>query len=55
MRRFVPLAVTLGLLAGPAVASDPADWPALLSQAQGQTVYWNAWGGAAATNDFIRW
>ncbi|ARC89404.1 ABC transporter substrate-binding protein [Rhodovulum sp. MB263] len=59
MRRFAPLAVTLGLLASPApssdLASDPADWPALLAEAEGQTVYWNAWGGAAATNDFIRW
>ncbi|MBL3569190.1 ABC transporter substrate-binding protein [Rhodovulum sulfidophilum] len=49
-----------GLLTGlaqPALAAgpDPADWPAVLAEARGQTVYWNAWGGAAATNDFIRW
>src|SRR5690606_16636947 len=25
---------------------DPADWDQVLQQAQGQTVYFNAWGGA---------
>jgi putative thiamine transport system substrate-binding protein len=34
---------------------DPADWPAVLDEARGQTVYWNAWGGSTTTNDFIAW
>lgn len=34
---------------------DPADWDAVQSAAQGQTVYWNAWGGSSTTNDFIAW
>ena len=35
--------------------TDPADWPAVLEAADGQTVYWNAWGGSTTTNDFIAW
>lgn len=34
---------------------DPADWDAVLAEAQGQTVYWSAWGGSTTTNDFIAW
>ncbi|MEC8628715.1 MAG: ABC transporter substrate-binding protein [Pseudomonadota bacterium] len=33
----------------------PADWDSILSAAEGQTVYWNAWGGSTVTNDFIAW
>lgn len=44
------------LVASPVLAEpDPADWDGVLNQARGQTVYWNAWGGATATNAFIRW
>ena len=44
------------LLATPAAAdTDPADWPAVEAAARGQTVYWHAWGGSTATNDFIGW
>lgn len=50
------LAVALGLAAAPAVAQvDPADWRSVLDAAEGQTVYWHAWGGSAPTNDFIAW
>lgn len=46
----------LCLAPGLAVAqTDPADWDAVLEAANGQTVYWNAWGGSDATNDFISW
>lgn len=40
-----------------AVAADPnpADWDAVVAEADGQTVYWNAWGGSTNTNDFIAW
>jgi putative thiamine transport system substrate-binding protein len=34
---------------------DPTDWDAVLAEANGQTVYWNAWGGSTTTNDFIAW
>ncbi|TVQ53562.1 MAG: ABC transporter substrate-binding protein [Rhodobacteraceae bacterium] len=43
-------------LAAPAFASpDPADWPAVLAEARGQTVYWHAWGGSPEVNDYIAW
>ncbi|MFD1508462.1 ABC transporter substrate-binding protein [Lacimonas salitolerans] len=46
----------LALLPGLAWAEpDPADWDAVLEQARGQTVYWNAWGGSTTTNAFIGW
>ncbi|TCO72346.1 ABC transporter substrate-binding protein [Rhodovulum euryhalinum] len=55
--RSIMFPAALGLaLAAPALADpDPADWPSVLAEARGQTVYWHAWGGATATNDFIRW
>ena len=34
---------------------DPANWDAVLDEAKGQTVYWNAWGGSPTTNAFIEW
>lgn len=51
------LAVLAALLAPvPAFADiDPANWDAVTSEAEGQTVYWNAWGGSTTTNDFIAW
>lgn len=53
MRALIALALALPL---PAFAQpDPADWPAVLEEAKGQTVYWNAWGGSTTTNDFIAW
>ncbi|SEL52335.1 putative thiamine transport system substrate-binding protein [Roseivivax marinus] len=33
----------------------PSDWDAVTEAADGQTVYWHAWGGSTATNDFIVW
>ncbi|MHC0054439.1 ABC transporter substrate-binding protein [Actibacterium sp. D379-3] len=49
-------AFALAALTAPALADpDPADWNGVLAEARGQTVYWNAWGGSTATNDFIRW
>ncbi|MDZ4096799.1 MAG: ABC transporter substrate-binding protein [Paracoccaceae bacterium] len=48
----LPLLAALSLtLATPALA----DWQETLAAARGQTVYWNAWGGDARTNDFITW
>ncbi|WP_433924611.1 ABC transporter substrate-binding protein [Vreelandella sp. 21] len=43
-------------LALPAIAApDPNDWDAVLQAAEGQTVYWNAWGGDSRTNRYIAW
>ena len=53
--KYLPLMAAL-LAPLPALAqTDPADWPEVVAQADGQTVYWNAWGGSTTTNDFIAW
>jgi putative thiamine transport system substrate-binding protein len=50
---LLPL-VALGLSALPASAApDPRDWNAVVAQARGQTVYFNAWGGEPRINAFI--
>ena len=50
------LPLIVALAASPAFADpDPADWNAVLAEAEGQTVYWHAWGGSTTTNDFIAW
>ena len=33
----------------------PADWTAVLDEARGETVYWNAWGGSENINAYIEW
>ncbi|QBF30850.1 ABC transporter substrate-binding protein [Thalassococcus sp. S3] len=58
MTRKTKLATFVALVtwALPATADpDPTNWAAILEEAQGQTVYWHAWGGSTATNDFIAW
>ena len=52
-RLIVGLGLSLATAAG--AAPDPKNWDAVQEEASGQTVYWNAWGGSTATNDFIRW
>src|SRR6056297_2257231 len=51
------LAILVALLAPvPALADiDPSNWDAVTTEAEGQTVFWNAWGGSTTTNDFIAW
>jgi putative thiamine transport system substrate-binding protein len=50
------VAFALISLAEPAVATpDPQEWESVLDAADGQTVYWNAWGGDARTNRYIAW
>ena len=34
---------------------DPANWQSVLDDARGETVYWNAWGGADNINAYIAW
>lgn len=53
----LPLLASAAMLAATAAFAtpDPADWDAVLAEADGQSVYWNAWGGSTTTNDFIAW
>jgi putative thiamine transport system substrate-binding protein len=53
--RLIAAALALPMLTTPALADgpDPANWDAVLSEARGQTVYWNAWGGDERINAFI--
>jgi len=59
LKHLAGLALAAGLFALPLQAEtpqpNPANWPAVLAEARGQTVYWNAWGGSTTTNDFIAW
>ncbi|MEM7497027.1 MAG: ABC transporter substrate-binding protein [Pseudomonadota bacterium] len=53
---FAPLLGAAPATAEPATAEpDPADWPAVLAEAEGQTVYWHAWGGDQRINAYIEW
>ncbi|WP_244490241.1 ABC transporter substrate-binding protein [Rhizobium sp. Root483D2] len=39
----------------PAMATDAANWDQVLSDARGETVYFNAWGGSANINAYMQW
>ena len=47
------LSVVTSLTAFYAMASS--DWQQTVKQAQGQTIYFNAWGGSETINDYIEW
>jgi putative thiamine transport system substrate-binding protein len=49
--RLALIATLAVLITSPA----QADWADTLAEANGQTVYWNAWGGDGRTNAFIEW
>ena len=49
----VVLTVGFVLLVGGRIHAG--DWEAVLETAKGQTVYFNAWGGADGINDYILW
>ncbi|MGC3874728.1 ABC transporter substrate-binding protein [Halomonas sp. GXIMD04776] len=55
--RFLPPLIVLlsGSSALQAQVLDLDDWASIEAKAKGQTVYWNAWGGDANTNDYINW
>lgn len=40
-----------------AAFADPESqiWEMVVKEAEGQTVYWNAWGGSTQINDYIAW
>ncbi|MCB9958528.1 MAG: ABC transporter substrate-binding protein [Rhodospirillaceae bacterium] len=39
----------------PVTGPDDPRWQAIVQQARGQTVYFNAWGGSDRINDYIAW
>lgn len=52
------MVLALPLAFGVALAQAPADdlsWDEVVAAAAGQKIYFNAWGGAPAINDYIRW
>ena len=57
LRSALPVFALAATLATPAFAADPdpSDWPAVLAEAEGQTVYFNAWGGSENINDYLDW
>ncbi len=52
MALLAPLALAT---IGPAMATDAANWEQVLTEARGETVYFNAWGGSANINAYIQW
>ncbi|WGH78448.1 ABC transporter substrate-binding protein [Jannaschia ovalis] len=54
-RQLLTAALTAALALPAAAQTDPSDWDAVTAAADGQTVYWHAWGGSTTTNDFIAW
>ncbi|ALM53498.1 ABC transporter substrate-binding protein [Halomonas huangheensis] len=51
-------AIGIALLSTSAIANTRVlseDWQEVEQQAQGQSVYWNAWGGDANVNAYIEW
>jgi putative thiamine transport system substrate-binding protein len=57
MSIFAASMTAIALSFNPAMADnvDPSDWASVLDQAKGQTVYFNAWGGAPNINAYIDW
>ena len=59
--RFVPVLTAafaaLSICAGATLAADPdpRNWDAVIAEAKGQTVYFNAWGGDTQINDYVAW
>lgn len=40
----------------PALAeTDVSNWDAVVAEAKGQSIYWNAWGGSSQINAYIEW
>lgn len=52
MALLAPLALAT---IGPAMATDASNWEQVLTEANGETVYFNAWGGSANINAYIQW
>ncbi len=54
---FTTLIITFILILSSAQSQEKTteDWPDIIEKAKGQTVYFNAWGGGDAINDYISW
>lgn len=53
---FAVAAVLAALIVGAHAADpDPARWPEVVAEANGETVYFNAWGGAENINAYLDW
>lgn len=57
MNKLLLCAAALVAMTSRALAGDPdpAKWDAVLAEARGQTVYFNAWGGAENVNAYVEW
>ncbi len=56
LRGLIAAAVLLaGLGSASAQAPDPSNWDAVLDDARGETVYFNAWGGSQNINAYLEW
>ncbi|APH70515.1 ABC transporter substrate-binding protein [Aquibium oceanicum] len=57
MKTLLLTAISLASMTLTALAADPnpKDWDAVLAEAKGETVYWNAWGGSENINAYIEW
>ncbi len=55
MRTILSAAFLAASVLGAAAGPDPADWKAVLAEAKGETVYFNAWGGAENINAYLEW
>ena len=54
-RDALRLLASLPMVGGFAAKAHASQWDSILAEAQGQTVYWHAWGGDPKINDFITW
>ncbi len=57
-RSVFAAAVAFGLLQSPQAFAgdpDPSRWDDVLAKARGETVYFNAWGGAENINAYLEW
>ncbi|MGB3388673.1 MAG: ABC transporter substrate-binding protein [Pseudaminobacter sp.] len=45
----------MGMVLQAAAEPDAAKWDAVLAEARGETVYFNAWGGAENINAYLEW
>ncbi len=55
MKRLAWLAALVAAFVVPAAAQETRPWAEILAKANGQTVYWNAWGGDDRNNAYIAW
>ena len=52
---FLPLLIAGLAMGAGAQSAETRPWPEIVAAAEGQTVYWNAWGGDERVNAYIAW